>query len=119
VDALLSAVVQAAPSWGVGGLLLTYVLVLLRREARVDASHADALERQDRRHTAALERLQRDHDDEVAQLDAKIRELRRQVNALDEALTQARVARLGLQPLDPVRRTIGRAGDVSEEGRRG
>lgn len=107
MDAVLTAVLQSAPSWGVGGLLISYIVILIRREARVDASHAEALRAQaDRhaaeidalsvRHAAELERVNRDHDVEVAELNGKIRELRDDNNALDAQLSRDRAHRLGL-----------------------
>jgi uncharacterized protein YlxW (UPF0749 family) len=96
VDALLAAILQAAPSWGVGGLLIAYVVILIRREARVDATHSTALERQDRLHAAELERLNRDHDAELAELNGKIRQLRTDLDDLDRLLSAQRKARLEL-----------------------
>lgn len=96
MDALLAAVLESAPSWGVGGLLVTYVVILIRRESRVDERHAAALDQLDRLHSASLERLQRDHDAEVVEHRAKIRDLRREVDDLDRALRAARAELLGL-----------------------
>lgn len=107
MDALLAAVLQSAPSWGVGGLLITYIVILIRREARVDESHAAALEAQAQRHTAEvealnqrhateLERVNRDHDAELGEYQAKIRELRGDIDDLDARLSRERADRLGL-----------------------
>lgn len=102
MDALLAAVLQSAPSWGVGGLLVTYVVILIRREARVDERHAAALDQLDRLHAASLERIQRDHDAEVAELQTKVRGLRQEVDDLDRALRTARAELLGLpEPARP------------------
>lgn len=110
MDALLTAVLQSTPSWGVGGLLVTYVVILIRREARVDERHAAALDQLDRLHAASLERIQRDHDAEVAELQSKVRDLRREVDDLDHALRAARAELLGLP--DPLRsRWTGRTVD--------
>lgn len=96
MDALLTAVVQASPSLGVGGLLVSIIAILVRRETRVDASHADALDRQARLHATELERVNRDHDAEVAELNTKIRDLRRDLDDLDHRLSVERAERLGL-----------------------
>lgn len=96
MDPLLTAIVQASPSLGVGGLLFTFIVILIRRESRVDASHASALDQQARLHVAELERLNRDHDAEVAELNAKIRDLRRDLDDLDHRLSVERAERLGL-----------------------
>jgi len=96
VDTILPAVLQYAPSWGVGGLLVVIIVILIRRESRVEAAHAAALDRQDRLHAAAIERLNRDHDAELSELNVKIRDLRRDIDALDRQLSLERAARLGL-----------------------
>lgn len=96
MDALLAAVLDSAPSWGVGGLLLTYVVILIRREARVDERHSAALDQLDRLHASSLERIQRDHDAEVAELQRKIHDLRRELDDVDQALRAARAEILGL-----------------------
>jgi hypothetical protein len=96
VNDWVTAVLQAVPSWGVGGILVTYIVIMLRRESRVDASHAASLDRQARLHEAELERLNRDHDAELTELNDKIRELRRDIDALDRQLSLERTARLGL-----------------------
>lgn len=95
-DALLPTVVQYAPSVGVAGVLVIIIIILVRREGRVERAHADALERQERLHTAALERLNTNHDAELTELNTKIRELRRDIDALDRQLSLEREARLGL-----------------------
>lgn len=96
MDTILPAVLQYAPSWGVGGLLVVIIVILIRRESRVEAAHAAALDRQDRLHAAAIERLNRDHDAELSELNVKIRDLRRDIDALDRQLSLERTARLGL-----------------------
>lgn len=107
MDALVTAVLQSAPSWGVGGLLITYIVILIRREARVDESHAAALEAQaqrhaaeidalNQRHAAELERVNRDHDVEVAEHQEKVRGLRLDIDDLDQRLSRERANRLGL-----------------------
>lgn len=98
MDALLTAVLQSAPSWGVGGLLITYIVILIRREARVDETHATSLQQQAQLHTAELERINRAHDEEIAELTQKIKDLRADVNELDAQLSEDRAHRLGLRP---------------------
>jgi hypothetical protein len=98
VDALVTAVLQSAPSWGVGGLLITFIVVLMRREGSVAERHAAELDQRDKLHAAELERINADHDQELEELREKIRHLRADVNALDEALSAQREARLGLPP---------------------
>lgn len=118
MDALLTAVLDSAPSWGVGGLLLSYVVILIRRESRVDERHAAAIDQLDRLHAASLERLQRDHDAELAELQSKIRDLRHEVDDLDRALRNARAELLGL-PEPGLRRwsqrTVGELGAADGE----
>lgn len=107
MDALVTAVLQSAPSWGVGGLLITFIVVLIRREARVDESHAQAINAQAQRHAAEmltlnqrhaveLERVNRDHDAEVIEYRDKIRALRQDIDDLDQRLSHERADRLGL-----------------------
>jgi len=96
VDTILPAVMQYAPGWGVGGLLIVIIVILIRREARVETAHAAALDRQDRLHALAIERLNRDHDTELSELNVKIRDLRRDIDSLDRQLSLERNARLGL-----------------------
>jgi hypothetical protein len=96
VDTVLPAVLQYAPSWGVGGLLISIIVIMIRRESRVEVAHAAALDRQDRLHAATIERLNRDHDAELAELNVKIRDLRRDIDALDRQLSLERTTRLGL-----------------------
>lgn len=96
MDTLLPTIAQYAPSVGISGLLVVIIIILIRREGRVERTHADALDRQDRLHAAAVERLNRDHDAELAELNVKIRDLRRDIDALDRQLSLERTARLGL-----------------------
>lgn len=98
MDALLVAVVQAAPSVGVLGVLVTLIVILIRREARVEATHATTLDQQARLHAAELERLNRDHDAELLELQERIRELRREQSELYDHLGRERAARLELPP---------------------
>lgn len=105
MDAVLAAVVQAAPSLGVTGVLVTLIWILLKREARVDTSHADAVDRQARLHTAELERLNRDHDAELAELGERIRALRHANDELYDHLARERSARLDLPARNTPRRT--------------
>lgn len=113
VDAVLAAVVQAAPSLGVTGVLVTLIWILLKREARVDTSHADALDRQARLHTAELGRLNRDHDAELLELGDRIRELRHANDELYDHLARERSARLDLPPRNEPRRTRHRSEEAS------
>lgn len=96
MDAFLTAVIQSAPSWGVGGLLISYIVILIRREAQVDQKHSAALDQRDRLHASELERLNRDHDAELAELNGKIRELRRDIDDLDQQISAQRRERLGI-----------------------
>lgn len=96
MDALLTTIAQASPSLGVFGVLVTVIVILVRREGRVEQAHVAALDRQDQVHVAAIERLNRDHDTELAELNVKIRDLRRDIDALDRQLSLERKARLGL-----------------------
>lgn len=96
MNGVLTTVAQVAPSIGVFGVLVTIIVILVRREAHVDRAHADALDRQDRLHAATVDRLNRDHDAELAELQEKIRDLRRDIDALDRQLSLERAARLGL-----------------------
>jgi hypothetical protein len=96
VSELTTAIVQASPSLGVAGVLVTIIALLIRRETRVDASHASALDRQVRLHATEIERLNRDHDAELIELNTRIRELRRDLDELDRQLSAERAARLRL-----------------------
>lgn len=98
MDAFITAVLQSAPSWGVGGLLITYIVILIRREARVDESHIASLTHQAQLHSTELERINKAHDDEIAELTDKIRQLRSDLNDLDLHLSNERAHRLGLPP---------------------
>lgn len=96
MDALVTAVLQSAPSWGVGGLLITYIVILIRREARVDENHIAAMNHQAQLHASELERINRAHDEEIAELNQKIKDLRADLNDLDHQLSTDRANRLGL-----------------------
>jgi hypothetical protein len=96
VEPWLVTLLQAVPNVGVAGVLLAIIWLLVRREGRVEAAHAASLERQSSQHEAELERLNRDHDAELTELNTKIRDLRRDLDALDRQLSLERAARLGL-----------------------
>jgi hypothetical protein len=96
VNPAWTTVVQALPSAGVFGVLLAFIWLLVRREGRVEATHSAALEGQARQHAEELKRLNRDHDAELQELTTKIRDLRRDLDALDRQLSLERAARLGL-----------------------
>lgn len=106
MDALLAAVVQTAPSMGVSGVLMVLIFILLRREARVETTHATALDQQARLHATELERLNRDHDAELAELQERIRDLRREQDELYEHLAAERAARLELPARGVARRRV-------------
>lgn len=96
MDPLLVALIQATPELGVVGLLVTFIIILIRREGRVELAHGAQLDRQSRQHEAELARLNRDHDAELVELTGKIRGLRVDLDALDRQLSAERAARLGL-----------------------
>lgn len=85
MDAVLVAVAQSAPQLGVGSLLIAVIVLLMRRESSAEERHA-----------AELDRVNLDHDEEIAELNARIKGLRGDVDELDRALRALRRRDLGV-----------------------
>lgn len=82
MDAVLTAVTQTAPQLGISGVLITVIVLLVRREASAEGRHA-----------AELTRINTAHDAELDELRAEIRELRKYVDDLNAALDLEREQR--------------------------
>lgn len=79
MDALLPAVLGAAPQLGGATLLVTIVVLLLRREGT-------ELERARTAYTAELARINSSHDNELCEKNVEIAGLRERNRALEELL---------------------------------
>jgi Skp family chaperone for outer membrane proteins len=82
LDAVLTAVFQSLPQFGVAGGLLVVVVLLLRRESSTE-----------QRHTAELKRINELHDAELTEMRADIKDLREQVDRVHHALDEERALR--------------------------
>lgn len=82
MDAFITAVGQTAPQFGISGILITVILILLRREANAEGRHA-----------AELERISKAHDAELGELRIDIAALRAQVKELHGTLDDERAQR--------------------------
>lgn len=93
MDAVLTAVLGSAPQLGVGGVALTFIVLLLRREGATEERHAAELNRKDEMHAAELERIRKAHDDELGELRNDIKALRDQVDTLQTTVDLEREER--------------------------
>lgn len=75
MDAVLTAIVQTAPQLGLSGVLVTVIVILVKRETTAES-----------RHTAEVDRITRVHDAELAELRTELAEVRKQVRDLNAAL---------------------------------
>lgn len=82
MDAVLTAITQSAPQLGISGVLITVIVLLVRREASAET-----------RHSAELERITKAHDAELAELRDDIKALRRQIDDLHTAVDLEREQR--------------------------
>lgn len=94
VDAVVTAAVQSLPQMGIGGGLLLVVVLLLRRESSTEARHA-----------AELARINAAHDAELTEMRTDIKQLRTEIDRLNEDLDTERSRRRRLEDeLDTARR---------------
>jgi Skp family chaperone for outer membrane proteins len=82
VDAVLTAITQSAPQLGISGVLITVIVLLVRREAGAET-----------RHSAELDRITKAHDAELAELRGEMKGLRKQIEDLNTALDLEREQR--------------------------
>ncbi|MFC5992961.1 hypothetical protein ACFQE5_01900 [Pseudonocardia hispaniensis] len=90
MDAVVTAIIGAAPQLGGAGILLILFGMALRREAQDRTDYRTQLTAITERHAAELSRINQAHDDELAQLKADIKELRRQLAEVNAALDAER-----------------------------
>jgi septal ring factor EnvC (AmiA/AmiB activator) len=104
VDAVLTTLIGAAPQLGVGGILLTLLALLMRREsqdradhrtqiAEMSARHSEELKQLTTRHAEELKRINTDHDVELAELRTEIKGLRDQLDEVNRKLDEERALR--------------------------
>lgn len=79
MDAVLTAIGQSAPQLGISGILITVIVLLIRREASAETRHA-----------AELQRITTAHDAEIAELRADITALRKEADDLQDAVDRER-----------------------------
>lgn len=109
MDAIITAVVGAAPQLGVAGVLLVVLTLVLRREGQDRTDYREQLKAVNDRHTAEIARINASHDAELIELKNDIRDLRRQLDEVNEALDIERSRRRtaedsALQQIDSLRR---------------
>lgn len=94
MDAVVTAAVQSLPQMGIGGGLLLVVVLLLRRESSTEA-----------RHGAELARINAAHDAELTEMRTDVKQLRTEIDRLNEDLDTERARRRRLEDdLDVARR---------------
>jgi Skp family chaperone for outer membrane proteins len=93
VDAVLTSLIGAAPQLGVGGILLTLLTLLMRRESQDRTDHRTQVAEQATRYAAELKRINEAHDAELAELRVEIKGLREKLDELNEKLDDERARR--------------------------
>lgn len=79
MNAVLLAIGQSLPEMGAFGLFVTIILLLLRRESATEA-----------RHTSEMQRQAKIHDEEIAEIQNRNKELRKDIADLDIKLRNYR-----------------------------
>lgn len=107
MDSVVTTVIGAAPQLGVAGVLLSVLVLLMRRETQDRADQRTALADLTARHAAELVRVNADHDAELAELRKEIARLRRQLDETDRKLDLERALRRAAQdnerPVEDIR----------------
>lgn len=93
MDVLTTSLVAAAPQLGVGGILLTLLVYVLRNWSTDRNDYRVGLAAAQERYTAELHRINTAHDAEMAELRKDIQSLRERVDYLNHVLDQERTAR--------------------------
>jgi len=93
VDAVVTTLIQAAPQLGVGGVLLTLLALLMRRESQDRADYRTQVAELATRHADELKRINESHDEELHELRAEIKGLREQIDLLNAKLDDERARR--------------------------
>ena len=93
MDAVLTSLIQAAPQLGVGGVLLTLLALLMRRESQDRADYRTQIAELATRHAAELARINTSHDEELVELRKEIAGLRQQLDEMNTKLDDERKRR--------------------------
>lgn len=93
MDAVITTLIGAAPQLGVGGILLTLLALLMRRESQDRADHRTEIAELATRHSTELKRIHESHDAELADLRADIKALREKRDTLNQRLDDERTRR--------------------------
>lgn len=93
MDAFLTALVGAAPQFGVGGVLLLILGLVMRSAAQDRTNYRQELASDALRHREEIQRLNADHDAELAELRRDIAELRTKLDEVEARLDAERKAR--------------------------
>lgn len=109
MDAIVTAVVGAAPQLGVAGVLLVVLTLVLRREGQDRVDYREQLRSINDRHSSEITRINAAHDAELIELRNDIKDLRRQLDEMNETLDLERGRRRAaedsaLQQIDLLRR---------------
>lgn len=90
MDAVLTTLIGAAPQLGVGGILLTLLALLMRRESQDRADYRTQIAELSSRHADELRRINESHDAELAELRVEIKGLRVQLDEVNRKLDEER-----------------------------
>lgn len=90
MEAVTSSLVAAAPQLGVGGILLSLLVYVLRNWSTDRTDYRQGLADAQARYAAELHRINTSHDAEMAELRKDIAELRVRVDSLNDMLDQER-----------------------------
>jgi Skp family chaperone for outer membrane proteins len=93
VDAVLTTLIGAAPQLGVGGILLTLLALLMRRESQDRADYRTQIAELATRHADELRRINEAHDVELHELRGEIKGLREKLDELNTKLDDERARR--------------------------
>lgn len=93
MDGVVSSVLANAGSLGVGGVLLSLLVYVMRNATSDRGDYRVALKDAEERHAAEIARINRAHDEEIAELRRDLADLRKQVDDLNAALDLEREQR--------------------------
>lgn len=107
MDALVAALVSAAPQLGVAGVLLALLGLVIRREGQDRADYRAQATAMSERHASELTRLAAAHDTELTELRREIVGLRAQLDEVNRKLDAERERRRAAEDSAPRHRRAG------------
>lgn len=93
MDAILTAVLGASPELGGAGVLLSVLVILVRRETQTTERHSTEIARMAQAHDKEMARQAGAHDDELAEIRAELTRARAERDSAEQQVDAQRQLR--------------------------